>query len=343
MRVFNEPYFGLAFLSVLLALLAAYSLSVGAIAVSWQDTGVTLFGSAPSELVHRVVVDIRLPRILLGVLVGAALGVAGAALQGLFRNPLADPGLVGVSSGAALAAVATIVLGSSLLKDWIDFSGYFALPIAAFLGGLAVTLLIYRVATHNGRTDVGLMLLAGIAMNAIAGALTGILTYYASDEELRSLTFWSMGSIAGASFDDLSIALAPITLALVVLPKFARALNAFLMGESVSRHMGYNLKQLKTAVIVLSSLAVGAAVAVSGMIGFIGLVAPHLVRLLLGPDHRWLLPGSAIMGALLVVASDMLARTILSPAELPIGLVIAAFGGPFFLWLLLQRRNRVGW
>ncbi|MBF6058126.1 FecCD family ABC transporter permease [Thiomicrorhabdus heinhorstiae] len=343
MRVFNEPYFGLAFLSVLLALLAAYSLSVGAIAVSWQDAGVTLFGSAPSELVHRVVVDIRLPRILLGVLVGAALGVAGAALQGLFRNPLADPGLVGVSSGAALAAVATIVLGSSLLKDWIDFSGYFALPIAAFLGGLAVTLLIYRVATHNGRTDVGLMLLAGIAMNAIAGALTGILTYYASDEELRSLTFWSMGSIAGASFDDLSIALAPITLALVVLPKFARALNAFLMGESVSRHMGYNLKQLKTAVIVLSSLAVGAAVAVSGMIGFIGLVAPHLVRLLLGPDHRWLLPGSAIMGALLVVASDMLARTILSPAELPIGLVIAAFGGPFFLWLLLQRRNRVGW
>ncbi|WP_319380655.1 iron ABC transporter permease [Thiomicrorhabdus sp.] len=343
MRIFNQPYYGLLFLGGLLVLIGIYSLSVGAIAISWQDAGRTLFGTAPSELIERVVMDIRLPRILLGILVGAALGVAGAALQGLFRNPLADPGLVGVSSGAALAAVATIVLGSNFLKGWMDFGGYFALPIAAFLGGLAVTLLIYRVATRNGRTDVGLMLLAGIAMNAIAGALTGILTYYATDEELRSLTFWSMGSIAGASFDDLSIAVAPILLAVAVLPKFARALNAFLMGEAVSGHMGYNLKQLKTAVIVLSSLAVGAAVAVSGLIGFIGLVAPHLVRLLLGPDHRWLLPGSAMMGAVLVVVSDMLARSMLAPAELPIGLVVAAFGGPFFLWLLLQRRNRVGW
>lgn len=341
-RLFDKPHHGLVFMGLFMMVVAIYSLSVGAIETNWAKASAALI-SEMDPLTEKVVMDIRLPRILLAILVGAALGVAGAALQGLFRNPLADPGLVGVSSGAALAAVSVIVLGGTALSGWVTWAGYFALPIAAFLGGLVVTLIIYQIATRNGRTDVGLMLLAGIAINAIAGAATGILTYYATDEELRSLTFWSMGSIASASNEDLLMAMIPIILAIGVLPYFAKSLNAFLMGEAVCHHMGYKLKQLKTGVIVLSALAVGSAVAVSGMIGFIGLVAPHLVRLLLGPDHRWLLPGSAIMGAVLVLGSDMVARTILAPAELPIGLVIAAFGGPFFLWLLLQRRSRVGW
>jgi len=325
-----------------LILFGGYALTIGAIDISFLDVTASLFGASESVQTALVVSDIRLPRILLGMLVGAGLGVAGAAMQGLFRNPLADPALVGVSSGAALAAVTVIVLGHSLFVGWVGALQGAAVPVAAFLGGVLVTWIIYRVATQNDHTDVGLMLLTGVAVNAIAASATGFLTYLATDEALRNLTFWTMGSISGATWSDLMMVCVPILVALVGLPYFARGLNAFSMGEAVSSHMGFQVKRLKWGVIGLSALAVGAAVSVSGIIGFVGLVAPHLVRLLLGPDHRWLLPGSALMGGVLVVMSDLLARTLLAPAEIPIGIVMSAIGGPFFLWLLLQRRSRVG-
>jgi len=342
MRLFNAPIMGLFIIGFILFTLSLYSLTVGAISISTMDVIYSLLGQQEDFQTALVVNEIRLPRLILGVIVGAGLAVAGAAMQGLFRNPLADPGLVGVSSGAALAAVTVIVLGGGYLSQYVVFWGYFALPLAAFTGGGLVTWVIYKIATKDGRTDVGLMLLTGIAIGAIAGAATGLLTYFATDAELRSLTFWSMGSIASASWQDIAISAGPILLTIIILPLFARALNAFLMGEAVSSHMGFNVKQLKFVVIVLTALAVGASVAVSGMIGFVGLVAPHIVRLLLGPDHRWLIPGSAILGAILIIGSDMVARSILSPAELPIGIIMSAFGGPFFLWLLIQRRSRVG-
>ncbi len=342
MRLTQSPVKALLILLFVTMLLAIYSLSVGAIALNTQAVVSALLGWQNDLHATLVVNEIRLPRLLLGVLVGAGLAVSGAAMQGLFRNPLADPALVGVSSGAALAAVAVIVLGGSVLNDWVIFWGFFALPFSAFLGGLLVTWIIYRVATKEGRTDVSLMLLTGIAINAIAGSATGVLTYLASDEELRTLTFWSMGSIASASWHDLAIASVPIVFAVVALPYFARPLNAFLMGEAVSTHMGFDVKKMKWGVISLTALAVGAAVSVSGIIGFVGLVAPHVVRLLLGPDHRWVLPGSALVGAMLVVVSDMIARTILAPAELSIGIIMSAIGGPFFLWLLIQRRAQSG-
>lgn len=342
MRLFNAPIMGLFIIGFILFTLSLYSLTVGAISISTMDVIYSLLGQQEDFQTSLVVNEIRLPRLILGIIVGAGLAVAGAAMQGLFRNPLADPGLVGVSSGAALAAVTVIVLGGGYLSQYVVFWGYFALPLASFAGGGLVTWVIYKIATKDGRTDVGLMLLTGIAIGAIAGALTGLLTYFATDAELRSLTFWSMGSIASASWQDIAISAGPILLTIIILPLFARALNAFLMGEAVSSHMGFNVRQLKFVVIVLTALAVGASVAVSGMIGFVGLVAPHIVRLLLGPDHRWLIPGSAILGAILIIGSDMVARSILSPAELPIGIIMSAFGGPFFLWLLIQRRSRVG-
>lgn len=342
MRLLHSPGLALALLGLLLLILSLYSLTVGALPITTMDVVNSLLGWQEDFQTALVVNEIRLPRLLLGLIVGAGLAVSGAAMQGLFRNPLADPGLVGVSSGAALAAVTVIVLGSTTLSQWVIFWGYFALPLAAFAGGGLVTWLIYRVATKNGRTDVGLMLLTGIAINAIAGSATGLLTYFATDEELRTLTFWGMGSIASASWQDIMMSAGPILIATLALPYFARPLNAFLMGEAVTSHMGFNVKQLKFMVIALTALAVGAAVSVSGVIGFVGLVAPHLVRLLLGPDHRWLLPGSAILGGVLVVGSDMLARSLLAPAELPIGIIMSAIGGPFFLWLLIQRRSRVG-
>jgi iron complex transport system permease protein len=342
LRLLNSPRLTLIFLGVLLLIISLLSLTLGALPIDVKDVVLSLLGQQEDFQTALVINEIRLPRLLLGIVVGAGLAIGGAAMQGLFRNPLADPGLVGVSSGAALAAIIVIVLGGNYLSQWVVFWGYFALPLAAFAGGGLVTWLIYQIATKDGRTDVGLMLLTGIAINAIAGAVTGLLVYFATDEELRTLTFWSMGSIASASWKDIVISTIPILIAVILLPIFARSLNAFLMGESVSEHMGFNVKQMKFMVVTLTALAVGAAVSVSGVIGFVGLVAPHLVRLLLGPDHRWVLPGSAILGAILVVFSDMLARTVLSPAELPIGIIMSAIGGPFFLWLLIQRRSRVG-
>lgn len=342
MRFIQCANCGLIGLVIVLIVVAFGSMTFGAMTLGWWDVVLAAFGQSDNTQWNWVVQEIRLPRLALGILVGAGLAVAGAAMQGLFRNPLADPALVGVSTGSALAAVAVIVLGSSWLSGWTSSVGYFALPLAAFLGGLLVTGLIYQIASKDGRTDVSLMLLAGIAINAIAGALIGVLTYYASDEALRSLTFWTMGSIASASWRDVWLAAIPILSAIIILPYFAKVLNALLMGERVTQHLGFNVTLAKRGIIILTALSVGAAVAVSGVIGFVGLVAPHLVRLLLGPDHRWVLPGSALVGAILVVVSDSIARIIVAPAELPIGLVMAAIGGPFFLWLLINRRNRVG-
>ena len=287
-----------------------------------------------------VLTAIRLPRVVLGVLVGAGLAASGALMQGLFRNPLADPGLIGVSSGAALAAVVTIVAGPLLIGAWADALGPFLLPAMAFVGGAGATLLVYRLATREGRTSVATMLLAGVALNALAGAGTGLMTFLADDDQLRDLTFWMLGSLGGATWTRLAV-VAPLLLAAVcAAPWFSRSLNAMLLGEREARHLGIDTQRVKRSVIGLAALAVGAGVAVSGIIGFVGLVVPHLVRLALGPDHRLVLPGSVLLGGALLVGADLLARTIAAPAELPIGIVTSLVGGPFFLWLLLRDRRR---
>jgi iron complex transport system permease protein len=284
-----------------------------------------------------VLLAIRLPRVVLGALVGAALAVSGAAMQGLFRNPLADPGLLGVSTGAALAAATVIVLGGAL-----GVGGAWLLPVAAFVGGLLVTLLVYALATSQGRTAVATMLLAGVAVNAVAGSATGFLTFLADDAQLRDLTFWSLGSLGGATWRALLSAAPFLLLCILLMPQLARPLNAFLLGEAEAGHLGVRVEVVKAAIIVLSALAVGAAVSVSGIIGFVGLVVPHLLRLALGPDHRTLLPGSVLLGAALLLFADLFARTVVAPAELPIGIVTSLVGGPFFLWLLLRDRSGRG-
>lgn len=279
---------------------------------------------------------IRLPRVLLGMLVGAGLAVSGALLQGVFRNPLADPGLIGVSSGAALGAVAVIVLGVSSL-------GLMTLPLAAFLAGTATTFLVYRLALRHGRTDVATLLLVGLALNALAGATTGLLTYLADDVQLRSIVFWTMGGLGGALWETLIVAAPWIGLSLVLAPRLGRALNLFALGESEARHLGIEVEQVKRGVILLAALATGTSVALAGPIGFIGLIVPHIVRLIAGPDHRLLLPACALGGATLLVLADLLARTMAAPAEIPVGLITAFAGGPFFLALILRARRQYGW
>ncbi|ENO15740.2 iron ABC transporter permease [Marinobacter nanhaiticus D15-8W] len=328
--------------AVLLAILlvaAVLALSSGAYPVAIEDLLKMMAGITPNDPTAELVLwDIRMPRLLLGLLTGAVLAVSGALLQGLFRNPLADPGLIGVSSGAALAAVAVIVLGGSGLASWTALAGRWSLPLAAFIGGSVTTLLAWRIASRQGQTSVALLLLAGIAINAIAGAGTGLLTFYADDNALRSLTFWTMGSLAHARWEDLWLAGPWMLITLIIAPLLARPLDAFLLGEPVAGHMGYSTAWVKRGAIALAALGVGAAVAVTGLIGFVGLVIPHLLRQIFGAGHRLLLPACALGGGALLVLADCLARVVVAPAELPIGLMMALLGGPFFLMLLMRNR-----
>lgn len=335
----------LALLAVLLGVTAVVALGTGPSMLAPGDVLRILLAGPNAEagaLSERVIVwQIRLPRVILGALVGASLGIVGAMMQGLFRNPLADPGLVGVSAGAALAAVSTIVLSGSVLAPVANLFGIYALPVAAFAGGLAATLLIYRIGTRDGRSSIALMLLAGIALGAMAGAGTGLLVYLSDDTQLRDLTFWSLGGLAGASWAKLLAGAPMMVAALALAPVLARGLNGIVLGEAEAFHLGVRVQALKRLTILLVATATGAAVAVAGPIGFVGIVVPHLLRLAIGPDHRTLLPASALFGAILLLGADMAARTLVAPAELPIGILTAAIGAPVFLWILLRRRASV--
>lgn len=338
------PVLPVGVLLVVLPVVCVLALGTGAIqippgevlAIVLERAG---FGGAGAAGVNETVVwSIRLPRILLGVLVGAAMSVAGAALQGLFRNPLAEPGLIGVSGGAALGAATAIVLQAELAWALGAFGGA-AVPAAAFAGGFVVTLAVYRLGTQSGRTNVTVMLLAGVAVQALTVSGIGFLQYVADDNELRDLTFWTLGSLGGASWRELGVVAPWIALALAVAPMLSRALNALLLGEAEARHLGFNAERVKLATVVLASVAVGTAVSAAGIVSFVGLIVPHLVRLMTGPDHRYVLPGSMLLGAILVVAADSLARTVASPAELPIGILFALLGAPFFVFLLYRGRR----
>ncbi|MFD1261217.1 FecCD family ABC transporter permease [Entomomonas asaccharolytica] len=322
---------------MLLILVFALSLSIGAIPISFKELWNILFTSQAEASQNSLVIwQIRMPRTLLGVMAGAVLAICGVAMQGLFRNPLADPGLIGVSSGAALGAGIAIVFGASLTIPLVIEP--YLLSIFAFLGGIVVTWLVYRLGLRNGRTDVATMLLAGVAITALSGAGIGLLAYIADDSMLRKLTFWNMGSLNGAIYPNLWPLLIVTIAICIFLPFRANGLNALLLGESEARHLGVNVERIKVELIVCTALGVGTAVAATGMIGFIGLVVPHLIRLVAGPNHRILLPASAIAGACLLLLADIVARVVLAPAELQIGIVTALLGAPFFLYLLMRRR-----
>ncbi|MEO6274314.1 MAG: iron ABC transporter permease [Rhodoferax sp.] len=328
---------------VLLSLLTASAR--GAYAIDLADILKTLWAAASGGLdgspEQLVFLNIRLPRLLLGLAAGAGLGMAGALMQGLFRNPLADPGLIGVSSGAALAAGITIVLGSHYFPDLPRSLGSWTLVVMAFAGSLAVTVLIYLLAQSEGGTRVGLMMLAGVAINALAGAGLGYLTFLASDEQLRSIQFWLLGSLGGARWSAVMLVFTIVLIAVAAGITCARPLNAIALGEAQAALLGVDVERTKRRAIAITALAVGAVTATTGMIGFVGLLAPHCVRLVAGPDHRIVLPGSAMLGAALVLLADSVARTAVQPAELPLGVLTAFVGVPFFLLLLRQFKGRV--
>ncbi len=328
-----------------LAMLFA-SLAVGGVPIALADVLGALangFGEgADAGQAQLIVNHIRLPRALAAFAVGAVLALSGAMLQGLFRNPLADPGLVGVSAGAAFAAVATIVL-SSLVAALVPAAVVrFMVPLGAFAGGFGTTLLIYRIALKDGRVQVATMLLAGIAVNAIAAAGIGAFVYLSDDQQMRDLTFWQMGSLGSVTWTVLLPCLPFLVLPVILARRISTPLNVLSLGEGEAEALGVRVDRLVRTVVVLVAVGVGAGVAIAGIIGFVGLVVPHLVRMVAGPDHRGLLPIAALAGGCLLLLADLVARTVVVPAELPIGLVTSAVGGPFFLWLLLRHKARGG-
>ena len=298
-----------------------------------------LFSGIPSTQEGLILFAIRLPRVLLAALVGVCLAVCGTAMQGLFRNPLADPSLIGVSSGASAGASLMIVLGGGALLQGGQFAGLSLVAVGAFVGGFLAVLLVYRLATSTTGTSVATMLLAGIAISALAGALNSLFSFVADDEMLRRISLWQMGSLDAANWPRVWIAALAVVIVMTIMPRQAAALNAFLLGESEARHLGINVDVVKRKLIVMTALAIGIAVAVAGTISFVGLIVPHMVRLVIGPDHRYLVPASAMLGAILLVLADAVARVVVAPSELPTGILTALLGTPFFFSLLVQKRK----
>ena len=290
--------------------------------------------------INTILFDIRLSRICLAFLIGAILAISGAVMQGLFRNPLAAPSLIGVSSGASVGASIVIVLAGTWLQN-NALLGLSVVAVGAFVGSFLITLLVFRLSTSTLGTSVTTMLLAGIAISALAGAVNSLLSYFADNEMLRQISIWQMGNLSTANWARVSVVAVVAVFVLVLFPRESKSLNALLLGESEARHLGIDVQRVKKKLILLTTLGIGTAVAVAGMIGFVGLVVPHMVRLLIGPDHRWLLPVSALAGGILLLIADTLARVIIAPVELPTGILTAILGAPFFIMLLIQQRREL--
>ncbi|MGW2284249.1 FecCD family ABC transporter permease [Streptomyces phaeochromogenes] len=328
-------------LAVLLGLLTLASAGLGAYEISPGDVlsstahRAGVGGSELARVPESVLWNVRFPRIVLALLVGASLGCAGALMQGVFGNPLAEPSVIGVSLGAAVGAVAAISLGLNFLGNW-------TLPAFAFVAGLGTALLVYSMSRSGGRTEVVTLILTGIAVNAFAGALIGLFIFLADTAAVNQITFWQLGSLSQATWPKVLAVLPCAALGLVVAPFYARKLDLLALGERPARHLGVDVERLRVVLILVVALLTAAAVSVSGVIGFVGLVIPHLLRMAAGPGHRFLIPGSALGGAVVLLAGDLAARTVVEPAELPLGVLTALFGSPFFFWLLRRTRRRQG-
>ncbi|PKF50398.1 FecCD family ABC transporter permease [Enterovibrio nigricans] len=328
--------------TILLYIAVVSSITLGPMNIGFVDSLKALL-PLDSELpsyISVIIQQVRLPRTLLAIAVGGILAMCGTAMQGLFRNPLADPGIIGVSAGASLGAAVAIVLFGGIIGN-TAFLVLGTVPVFAFIGGALATFAIYYMGTSSNGTSVTIMLLAGVALGAIAGAGMGLLNFFADDQALRDLSLWTMGSLAGASWDSIALAYASLFILAFLFQRNAKPLNALLLGEAEARHLGIDVQKLKRNLILLTAAGVGITVALSGVIGFIGLVVPHIGRMLTGPDHRTLIPVSLLLGSLVLLVSDMVARIVVAPLEIPVGIITAAIGAPFFLALLLKQRGRL--
>ncbi|MCE2709517.1 MAG: hypothetical protein RLZZ538_943 [Actinomycetota bacterium] len=328
------------FLVALLTITTLLSLATGAFRISLSDL-FGIIGDGPSRdttdaVAHNVFWQVRLPRIVLAIIVGASLAVAGVIMQGIFRNPLAEPATVGVSAGAAVGAVIAIIVGLNQLPLGVQ--------LAAFLGGTLSTALVYVLSRSDGKTEVVTLILTGIAINAFAGAVIGFAVFVADDDEIRSVTFWSLGTLGLATWKAVGVVIPLALLGIAMSAKFARVLDTLALGDRPATHLGVRVEPVRLQAIAVVGLLASSAVAATGMIAFVGLLVPHIMRIVLGPRHRHLLWTAALLGASVTLLADLAARSLLSPAELPLGVVTALIGAPFFLLLLRStRRSQGGW
>lgn len=342
----NSKALAIPLLSVLLLVIFIISLGIGAVRISGLEIiylfleNMGLVNVEIEEVKAIVLYDIRLPRLFQTVLIGAALGASGAALQGIFRNPLVEPGLIGISGGAAVGAVVVIIFGGLITQVVKDILGVYILPVFAFIGSLAATLTVYYIAKSVSKTNVTLLILAGVAIMALCQALIGLGIFYADDNQIRTYNFWILGDLSGGTWEKIITAAPLIILPVILILRHNKSLNAISIGEAEAYHMGVDVERVKYVIIILSALAVGTAVSLAGIIAFIGLVIPHLVRLAFGPDHKIVLSGSALGGGILLMVADIIARTVVSPAELPIGIITAMIGTPFFIYILMTAKKK---
>lgn len=329
---------------ILLVLLSVVSLYMGVYDFDGKSPFQILIGSLRGNpdisLSERyVLIDVRLARICMAILIGSILAFSGTALQGMFRNPLATPDLIGITAGATMMAAITIVLGSHfrhLLPEYVQYS---LLSLAAFIGALLTMLLVYRISTTNGKTDVVIMLLSGVAVTALGFAVTGFLIYLSKDDQLRDLTFWNLGSLGGATWGKNILLLIIMLISYFFLMNKGKALNAMMLGEKDAEHLGIPVEKLKKQIVVLVALMVGACVAFSGTIGFVGLIVPYILRLVFKSNYQIILPLSAIAGSILLLIADTFSRTLVAPSEIPIGVLTAFMGAPVFIAILIRYRN----
>lgn len=328
---------------VLLVILAVISMYLGVYTFSQSvfDTILGIFsqdsGISPTD--RYVFMEVRLPRIVMAVLIGSALAVSGTCMQGMFKNPLATPDLIGITAGATLMAAITIVLRTLFFHFIPQYLHFFVLSIAAFIGALLTMALVYRISTESGKTNVIIMLLAGVAISALALSITGFLIYLSNDEQLRDLTFWSLGSLGGATWIKNAILTLLIGVSYFFLINKGKALNAMMLGEKDAEHLGIPIETIKKQIVVFVALMVGASVAFSGTIGFIGLIVPYILRLLFKSNYHYILPLSAVSGGILLLVADTVSRTVVAPSEIPLGILTAFMGAPIFIIILMRYRK----
>ena len=334
------------FLGIALFLLIILSTRVGAVNITYNqilDFILDAAGKKPYGEINPVIeglfFQIRLPRTMMCFLVGAALSISGALMQSLFRNPIVEPGLVGTSAGSALGASVMFVFGKTALFSGIFFLGDLMLPLCAFTGGLLATIIVYKFSSSFGKVNVATMILAGIAVNAMAAGGTGFLSYIARDPQARSITFWNLGTFSTADWKSVITVAITTSLCFILALRYSKQLNALQLGETEAGYLGFNVERMKLQVILINTLMVSVATSMVGVIGFVGLVVPHLLRLIKGSDNRYLMIGSGLLGAIVMIIADMLARVVIAPAEMPIGIITAFVGAPVFLFLLYKNRR----
>ena len=340
----NKLSLYITFSLLLLVSLAVVSLHMGVYVFEKHSfaeifRGIMAQDSTVSQSDRFVLMDLRLPRISMAILIGSALAVSGTCLQGMFKNPLATPDLIGITSGASLFAALTIVLGASF-KEYIPEVFHFSLlSIMAFIGALLTMLLVYRISTSNGKTNVVIMLLSGVAITALGFAITGFLIYISKEEQLRDLTFWNLGSLAGATWTKNAILAVIVIISYTILITKGKALNAMMLGERDAQHLGIPVEKIKKQIVILTALMVGTSVAFTGTIGFVGLIVPYILRLIFKSNYHIILPMSAVFGSILLLSADTVSRTIAAPSEIPIGILTAFMGAPIFIIILIRSRK----